>query len=139
MTPTHPLPWRSGLGSWGSGEVGKTVPACLSLRGETVALGTMTGDGEERVQVLRARDAWKASHQLGFEVWMISQHRGKSWVRRSQEPRTVRASATCTPLANNEAWHGEMVESQGPTDGLWRREDGPARSLEGKEGGREVP
>lgn len=86
VTPTHPLPWRSELGSWGSGEVGETVPACLSLQGEPVALGTMSGDGEERVQVLRARGCLESILSVGFEIWMISKHRGKAWVLVPRSP-----------------------------------------------------
>lgn len=51
---------------------------------------------------------------------------------RSQESMTIRASATCTPSGNDggKAWGDGGVP--GHNDGLGRKEDGPARSLEGK-------
>lgn len=65
---------------WGHGGVGERGPVCLELPGELVLLGSMTGDAEERGQVLGAWGRLGGISSDSCDVWVISKHRGKSLV-----------------------------------------------------------
>lgn len=103
---------------------GDTAPAGPKLRGEPVALGTMSGGGEERVQVLGGSGMLGEHLDGGFRGLDDLKAQRESLGPHGQEP-TVGWQQRAPCWVTNGARRGEMVEGQPPTDGPGSREDGP--------------